>query len=63
MKRVLGNSGIDVSAVGMGCWAIGGVWTFDGAPAGWSTVDDRESDRAIREALDLGVTFFDTAAA
>ena len=63
MKRVLGKSGIEVSAVGMGCWAIGGVWTFDGASAGWSTVDDRESDRAIREALDLGVTFFDTAAA
>ena len=42
MKRVLGKSGIEVSAVGMGCWAIGGVWTFDGASAGWSTVDDRE---------------------
>ena len=63
MKRVLGRSGIEVSAVGMGCWAIGGVWTFDSASAGWSTVDDRESTRAIHEALDLGVTFFDTAAA
>lgn len=37
MKRVLGKSGIEVSAVRMGCWAIGGVWTFDGASAGWST--------------------------
>ena len=63
MKRVLGKSGIEVSAVGMGCWAIGEVWAFDCASAVWSTVDERESDRAIRESLDLGVTFFDTAAA
>ena len=63
MKRVLGKSGPEVSAVGVGCWAIGGVWTFDGASAGWSTVDDRASARAIHKALDLGVTFFDTAAA
>ena len=63
MKRVLGKSGIEVSAVGMGCWAIGGVWTFDGSSAGWSTVDDDESKRAIHQGLDLGVTFFDTAAA
>lgn len=62
MKRILGRSGIEVSAVGMGCWAIGGPWTLGGSPAGWSTVDDRESIRAIHAALDLGATFFDTAA-
>ena len=60
--RVLGRSGIEVSALGMGCWAIGGPWTFNGAPAGWSEVDDAESVRALRRAFDLGVTFFDTAA-
>lgn len=63
MKRVLGQSDLEVSAVGMGRWAIGGVWTFDGTSAGRSTMDDRESAGAIHEALDLGVTFFDTAAA
>lgn len=62
MKRVLGKSGIEVSAVGIGCWAIGGVWTFAGSPAGWSEVDDAESVEGIRRALELGVTFFDTAA-
>jgi aryl-alcohol dehydrogenase-like predicted oxidoreductase len=62
MKRILGRSGIEVSAVGMGCWAIGGPWTYDGAPAGWSDVDDAESVRAIHAALDSGVNFFDTAA-
>lgn len=60
--RVLGRSGIEVSAVGMGCWAIGGPWNFLGSPAGWSTVDDAESIRAIHKALELGANFFDTAA-
>jgi aryl-alcohol dehydrogenase-like predicted oxidoreductase len=60
--RVLGRSGIEVSALGLGCWAIGGPWTLNGSPAGWSTVDDGESLRALGIALDLGVTFFDTAA-
>ena len=62
LTRRLGRSGIEVSAIGMGCWAIGGPWTFNGEPAGWGQVDDAESVRAIHRALDLGVTFFDTAA-
>ncbi|KUL25441.1 aldo/keto reductase [Streptomyces regalis] len=61
-KRTLGRSGIEVSALGFGCWAIGGEWqSTDGQPLGWGKVDDEESIRAIRRALDLGVTFFDTA--
>jgi aryl-alcohol dehydrogenase-like predicted oxidoreductase len=62
LTRVLGRSGIEVSALGMGCWAIGGPWNFNGNPAGWSQVDDSESLRAIQHSLDLGATFFDTAA-
>ncbi|MET9903312.1 aldo/keto reductase [Streptomyces sp. NPDC006446] len=61
-NRTLGDSGIDVSALGFGCWAIGGEWSApDGQPLGWGKVDDEESVRAVRRALDLGVTFFDTA--
>ena len=64
-KRTLGRSGIEVSALGMGCWAIGGPWWFVGngepSPSGWGGVDDAESIRAIHAALDLGVTLFDTA--
>ena len=60
--RTLGRSGIEVSPLGLGCWAIGGPWSFNGAPAGWSEVDDTESVRALRRAFELGVTFFDTAA-
>ena len=60
--RTLGRSGIEVSALGFGCWAIGGEWQgSDGSPLGWGKVDDEESVRAVRRALDLGVTFFDTA--
>jgi aryl-alcohol dehydrogenase-like predicted oxidoreductase len=62
VKRTLGRSGIEVPAVGMGCWAIGGPMTMGGAPAGWGAVDDAESIRAIHAALDLGAGFFDTAA-
>lgn len=61
MKRLLGRSGIEVSALGMGCWAIGGPFWSGETPNGWGEVDDEESRRAIHAALDLGVTFFDTA--
>ncbi|MFJ4363407.1 aldo/keto reductase [Streptomyces chartreusis] len=61
-KRTLGRTGIGVSALGFGCWAIGGEWeSADGQPLGWGKVDDEESVRAVWRALDLGVTFFDTA--
>ncbi|MFI6823934.1 aldo/keto reductase [Micromonospora sp. NPDC050187] len=59
--RRLGRSGIEVSALGMGCWAIGGPWADGSRPLGWGPVDDTESVRAVRRALDLGITLFDTA--
>ncbi len=67
LKRRMGKSGLVVSALGMGCWAIGGPWTWkqpgeDPFPAGWGQVDDDESIRAIHVAMDLGINFFDTAA-
>ncbi len=62
MNRTFGRSGIEASAVGMGCWAIGGPWDMAGAPAGWGVIDDAESTRAIHAALELGANFFDTAA-
>ena len=59
--RTLGRSGIEVTALGLGCWAIGGPFYRDGNPVGWGEVDDAESKRALNRALDLGVTFFDTS--
>ena len=65
--RKLGKSGIEVSALGMGCWAIGGPWIYVSSPdesnqAGWGQIDDAESIRAIHAGLDMGINFFDTAA-
>jgi len=61
MKGTLGRSEIEVSAIGMGCWAIGGEFGPGTQPWGWGKVDDSQSVAAIHAALDLGVTFFDTA--
>ncbi|HEV7649917.1 MAG TPA: aldo/keto reductase, partial [Actinophytocola sp.] len=59
-RRTLGD--VEVSALGFGCWAIGGPFADEeGKPLGWGEVDDDESVRAVHRALDLGVTFFDTA--
>lgn len=59
--RKLGRSNIEVTAMGLGCWAIGGPFWRGDRPVGWGEVDDDASLRALARALDLGVTFFDTA--
>jgi aryl-alcohol dehydrogenase-like predicted oxidoreductase len=61
-QRTLGRSNLQVSAMGLGCWAIGGLWYWLDGPGGWGDIDDEESVRAIHAALDLGINFFDTAA-
>lgn len=53
LKRALGKSGIEASAVAFGAWAIGG-WK-------WGGTDAEASVAAIRTALDHGVTMIDTA--
>jgi aryl-alcohol dehydrogenase-like predicted oxidoreductase len=59
--RPLGPGGTHVPPIGMGCWAIGGpVWAGD-RPMAYGETDDEEALRAIRRALELGVTLFDTA--
>ncbi|MGZ8796600.1 MAG: aldo/keto reductase [Thermoanaerobaculia bacterium] len=59
--RTLGRTGIRVSEIGFGAWAIGGSAEASGVPIGWGKSSDDESLAAIRRARDLGVTFFDTA--
>ena len=61
MKRKLGRSNIEISAMGIGCWAIGGFFGEADSPSGWGSVEDQESIRGIHAALDRGITFFDTA--
>ena len=50
--RELGSTGWHVSTISFGAWAIGSAW---------GQVDPTESLRALHEAVDLGVNFFDTA--
>jgi aryl-alcohol dehydrogenase-like predicted oxidoreductase len=51
--RKLGQSDLSVSVVSFGCWAIG--------KKDWGRVDDSDSIKAIKRALDAGINFFDTA--
>jgi aryl-alcohol dehydrogenase-like predicted oxidoreductase len=56
--RALGTTGMRITRVGLGTWAIGGGdWSF-----GWGPQDDTASLATIRRALDLGVNWIDTAA-
>jgi aryl-alcohol dehydrogenase-like predicted oxidoreductase len=56
--RPLGSSGLNITTVGFGSWAVGGGgWSF-----GWGPQDDSDSIATMRHALDLGVNWIDTAA-
>ncbi|MEU3558509.1 aldo/keto reductase [Kitasatospora sp. NPDC006786] len=50
-----------ISAIGAGCWTIGGLAANDGVPIGWTGVDEDEAYNALVRAHDLGITLYDTA--
>jgi len=52
-KRKLGNSGLEVSALGYGCMGLSGSYG--------AATDRQEGIKLIRAAVERGVTFFDTA--
>lgn len=56
-ERLLGTTGISISEIGFGTWAIGG----DANGMAYGPADDEESLRALAEARALGCTFFDTS--
>lgn len=56
-RRVLGRTGLAISEIGFGGWAIGG----NAYGNSYGPTDDAESKRAIRRAYELGCNFFDTA--
>ncbi len=50
--RPFGQTGLDVSAIGFGCWEMGG---------GYGSIEDSEIVAAVNRAIDLGINCFDTA--
>ena len=52
--RKMGAADLEVSAIGFGCWEMGGTQ--------YGAVDDGEEAAAVHRGIDLGVTLFDTAA-
>lgn len=61
MNTRLLRTGIAISEIGMGCWAIGGPFWDGSGWMGYGDADDAESLRCLRRAADLGVTFYDTS--
>jgi aryl-alcohol dehydrogenase-like predicted oxidoreductase len=55
--RAFGKTGLEISPIGLGTWAIGG----SGYAFGWGRQDDAESIAAIERAVDRGINFVDTA--
>lgn len=52
--RPFGQTGIQISAIGVGCWEIGG---------GYGSIEETEFIKAVNRALDIGINCFDTAQA
>lgn len=59
--RTLGRTGLKVSEIGFGAWAIGGPAMLGANNIGWGPVDDDVSRDALEAAFEMGVTFYDTA--
>ena len=56
--RPLGKTGMQITTLGLGAWAIGGGEWF----AGWGDQDDADSIEAIHAAIESGINWIDTAA-
>lgn len=59
--RKFGNTNLIISEIGFGSWAIGGPAMAGDIPIGWGDVNDETSIKALEQAFDLGINFYDTA--
>src|SRR5437660_9989022 len=59
--RTLGSTGLQVSEIGFGAWAIGGTSEAAGTHWGWGAAPEADAIAAVQRARELGVNFFDTA--
>jgi aryl-alcohol dehydrogenase-like predicted oxidoreductase len=57
LRRRLGTSGLEITTVGLGSWAVGG----DGWAGAWGSQDDAESLAALHRGVELGINWIDTA--
>ena len=57
-KRMLGQTDLELTVIGLGTWAIGGPWEF-----GWGPQEDADSLATMIEAYEEGINWFDTAPA
>src|SRR6202050_5232281 len=57
-KRLLGNSDLDITPLGVGAWAIGGPWS----ECACGPQNDNVSLAAISRAMESGINWIDTAA-
>jgi len=59
--RILGRTGLKVSEIGIGTWAMGGPTTLGGIQVGWGDISDKISIRTLKHCHNLGINFIDTA--
>ena len=60
-KRILGKTGLEVTEIGFGAYAVGGVSFRGGTPTGWAGANIFASLETLRDAWAAGLTFYDTA--
>ena len=67
-RRRFGNTEIEIGGLGLGTWALGGIWTaakgshyLPDTPMGYGVQSDDDSRRVLDMALDRGVRLIDTA--
>ena len=60
-KRMLGKTGLKVTEIGVGCWAIGGPFINLGISGGWGNVSTKDAKQGLLEAVKMGANIFDTA--
>ncbi len=59
--RLLGRTGLKISEIGFGAWAIGGGFNIAGRGVGFGATNDETSLAALQRAFELGINFVDTA--
>jgi aryl-alcohol dehydrogenase-like predicted oxidoreductase len=61
IKKIKIIDEVQISELGLGCWALGGLNFVEGIDSGWAPVDYAEAKSAILYALENGINHFDTA--